>query len=93
MVENLLTAIHAFPMPMLTFLSVDEILLLKYMNCSTNFRGLSFNVGMTPSWLKHMNSVLSGFKKGPITLANFSMLCSRHLAHTGVFMRSARSSA
>ena len=44
---------------MLTSLSVDEILLLRYMNCSTIFRGLPFNEEMVLSWSKHMSSVLS----------------------------------
>ena len=42
---------------MLTSLSVDEILLLRYMNWFTNFRGLPLKVEMAPR-LKHMNSWL-----------------------------------
>ena len=33
MIDNLPIAVHAFPMRMLTSLSVDEILLPKYVNC------------------------------------------------------------
>ena len=40
MIDNLLIAVHAFPMHMFTLLSVDEIMLMRYVNCSTNFRGL-----------------------------------------------------
>ena len=36
---------------------VDEILLPKYMNWSTNFRVLPFNEKMALSWLKNTNSV------------------------------------
>ena len=55
MVDNLLIAVHVFSMHMLTLLSVDEILLPKYVNCSTNLRGLLSNVEMEPTCLKHMN--------------------------------------
>ena len=40
---NLLIADYALLTYMLSLLSVDEILLPRYMNWSTNFRGLSFN--------------------------------------------------
>ena len=46
MVDNLLIAVHAFSMHMLTSLSFDEILLPRYLKWSTNFRDLSFNVVM-----------------------------------------------
>ena len=46
---------------MLTLLSVDKILLPKYVKESNNFRGLPLNVEMTPSCLKHRNFVLSVF--------------------------------
>ncbi len=58
MVVNLSIADHAFPMLLLTSLSVDEILLPRYMNFSTNFRGLSFNEKMTFSSLKHWKNDL-----------------------------------
>ena len=51
-VINLSVAVHALPMQMLTSLSVDEILLLRYINWFINFRGLPFNSEMIPSWLK-----------------------------------------
>ena len=51
-VDNLSIAVHAFPMCILASLSVDEILLLRYVKWFTNFRG-SFNVEMVPSCLKH----------------------------------------
>ena len=42
-VSNLSIVAHALPMAMLTLLSVDEILLLRYVNWPTHFRGLQFN--------------------------------------------------
>ena len=53
MVDNLSTAVHAFPMYMLTSPSVDEILQPRYMKRSTNFSCLSFNVEMAPSCFKN----------------------------------------
>ena len=41
MINNLSIVVYAFPMHMLTLLSVDEIWLLRYVNWSTNFRGLA----------------------------------------------------
>ena len=58
MVDNQLIAIQAFPIRMLTSLSVNEILLPSYVKWYTNSRSL-FNVEMAPSSLKHINSVLS----------------------------------
>ena len=43
MVDNLSIVVHALPLLMFTSLSVDEILPSRYMNWSTNLRGLSFN--------------------------------------------------
>ena len=83
LIDNLPRAIHAFFMHVYIFL-VDEVLLLRYVNWSTNFIGL-----MASSCLKHMNSVISEFMQKPMPLAD----CSRHLACAGVFARNARSSA
>ena len=47
--ENLSIAVYTFLMYMVTSLSVDEILLPRYVNGSTNFRGLLFNEQMAPS--------------------------------------------
>ena len=43
MVDNLSIAVHALPMHMLTFLSVNETLLPRYMNWSTNFIDITFS--------------------------------------------------
>ena len=61
MINNLSISVHAFTRHMLTSLSVDEILLLRYMNLSTNFRGLPLQVKIAPSFLKQMNSVFFSF--------------------------------
>ena len=42
MINNLLIAVHTFLMGVLTSLSVDEILVPKYLNWFINFSGLSF---------------------------------------------------
>ena len=47
---DLLIAVH-----MLTLRSVDGILLPRYVNLSTNFRGQPFKMVMTSSHSKHMN--------------------------------------
>ena len=68
-------AFHTFAKCMLTSLSVDEMLLPRYVNWSTNFRGSSLKVEVVPYCLKHMysNSVL-------LPLATCSRLCSRNSA-------------
>ena len=61
MINNLSIVIYNFPVHILSLLSVDEILILRYVNWSISLRGLPFNVEMVPCCLKHMNSVLSEF--------------------------------
>ena len=61
MINNLLKTVHAITRHILTSLSVDEILLPRCVNLSTNFRGLPLNVEMASSHLKHINSVLFTF--------------------------------
>ena len=46
-ITNLLIAVHAFARQILTSLSVDEALLPRYVNLSTNFRELPFRVEMS----------------------------------------------
>ena len=48
MTDSLPMAIHAFGSSVLMIFSVDETLLPKYMNSSTNFRGPPFSVEMSP---------------------------------------------
>ena len=60
MIDNLWIAVQVFASHMLTSLSVDEILLPRYINLSTNFRGLLLKVKISPC-LKHMKSVLFAF--------------------------------
>ena len=64
----------------LTSLSVDKILLPRYLNWSTNFRGLE----MAPSCLKHMNSVLSTSALRP--MLRCSRLCSWGSVMAGIFV-------
>ena len=89
-IDNLSIAIHAFLMCSLTSLSVDEILLPRYVNWSTNFRGLPLQMEMTPLCLKCINSLFA-FMLRPF--AACSKLGSRDSAWAGVFARSSRSSA
>ena len=84
MIENQLTAVNAFARCILTSVSVDEILLSKYMKFSPNFRWL-------PS--KHKYSILFTFTWRPMHTAVCSGLCSKYTAWIGVFARSAISSA
>ena len=74
-------------------LSLEEISLLSYMNWSTNFRSLSFNMDMPPPYLKHLNSILFASMQKPMLLAACSWLCSEHLTSAGVFARNPRSFA
>ena len=90
MVVDLPIVIYAFPMHIITSLSVDEILLLRYANRSSNFRCFSSSVKIAPFLLKHMNFVLSEFMQRPMTCGDCSRLCSRDLAWAGALGRNAR---
>ena len=76
MIDNLSKAVHAFAMHNLTLISVDEILLPRYVNWSTNFRGFPQKI---LSCLKHINSLLCVFKLSPIPPVVCSRLCSRSI--------------
>ena len=77
MTDNLSIDVHSFSWHILTSLSVDEILLPRYVNMSTNFR-----VGVAPSRLKHMTCFICVYKE-----ANSCKLCC------SVFGRNTRLSA
>ena len=49
MVDNLLIAVHASPMRMLISLSVDKLLLMRYMIWTTNFKALPYKEEIVPS--------------------------------------------
>ena len=49
MINHMSIAFHTFARRMLTSFSVDEMLLLKYANRSTNFRGFSLREKIVPS--------------------------------------------
>ena len=55
MIDNQSIVVYIFAQYMLTSLSIDKILLPRYVNLSTNFRGLLLKVEMAPSCLKQMN--------------------------------------
>ena len=82
---------HAFAWRIVISLSVDEILLPKYVKLSTNFRRLSLRAEIALSRLKHMFSILIAF-----TL-NLPAVCSRlrslDSASAGVFAGSSISYA
>ena len=52
MIDSFSIAIHNITIRVLTSISVDEISLLRYVNCSTYFRGLPLIVMMGPSSLE-----------------------------------------
>ena len=91
-VVNSSIAVYAFPLHMFILLSVDEILLPRYVKRSTHFSGLPFNEEMSPSWLKDMNSVLFDFTSRPMLLAVYCRLFSKDLTRAGVYTKSVRSS-
>ena len=93
LVVNLSIAIHAIPMCMLTSLSIDKILLRKYVNWSTHFRGLSFIEEMVLCGLNHMNYVLSKFKQWPMPPSACSKLCCKDSDWAGLSAKSSKSSA
>ena len=90
MIDNISIAVHAFSVQKLTLLLVYEILLLRYVNCSTNFRGLPLKVEMAPC-LRYIKSVLFAFMLRPMPPAAWYKLCSWDLAWVGVFVRTTRS--
>ena len=48
MIGNLSIAVHDFASHILMLFSVDEILLLRYVNLSTDFREPPFSMEMSP---------------------------------------------
>ena len=52
MIDSLLIVVHVFTMRMLTSLSVDEILLPRYVNLSTNIRGVRLLRSIFPTPLQ-----------------------------------------
>ena len=77
MIDKLSIAVRAFASHKLMSFSVDEILLLKYMNLSTIFRKSPLSMKMSLFWLKHMYSILSAFTWRPMPPAACSRLCNR----------------
>ena len=69
LVDNQPIVVHPSSMRMLTSLSLDEIILPKYVKILTNFRALSFEDYIVTSRLIHMNLLLSNFTKRSMVLA------------------------
>ena len=67
MINYQLIAVHAFSMCMLTSLSVDEILLPRYVNWFTNFRGLPCE---SKDYLFHLEWIIQGFSSTVLTWGN-----------------------
>ena len=89
MIDSLSIAIHMFTRYILISLSVDETLLPRCVNLSTDFREQPFRVEMPHSRLKHVHPVLSVFTWRSMPSVACSRLCSRNSARVGVFARSA----
>ena len=79
-IDNLSMAVHGFARHILMSLSVDEMLLPRYMKVSTNFREPPFRGKMSPSWLKHLHFILSAFTWRPLPPAACSRLCSKGIS-------------
>ena len=84
---------HFFTRYMFASLSVNEILLPKYINFFTYFRDLLLRVKMAPSRLKRKNSVLFAFIYRLMSPAVCSRQCRRNSTRACVFAKTARSSA
>ena len=82
MIDNLSIGFHAFVKRVLILLSLDEILQLRYVNGSTNFRGFPHRVEMAPFCLNHINSILLAFTQRSMLPAGCSWLCSKDSAGT-----------
>ena len=89
MIESLLIAVHAFISRVSMSFSVHEMLLPRQVNLSTSFREVPSSVEMSPSWLKHINSVLCALTWSPMPAAARSKLCSSVSAWLGVLASSA----
>ena len=55
MINTVSIVVHALTRCMLTLLSIDEMLLPRYVNWSTNFRGLPLTVEMVPFYQNIFN--------------------------------------
>ena len=91
MINNLLIVVHTSHT--LMSLSINEMLILRMVNLSTNFREPPFSVEMSTFSLRHLYSILYTLTWRPMPLAACSRLCSKDSAWVGVFARSAMSSA
>ena len=93
MIDAQSIALPAFAKRMLTLVSVNKVLQLKYVNRSTNLRDLPLKVEMVNSCLKYMDTVLLAFTLEQILSSACSWLCSGDSVWAVVFAGSAASSA
>ena len=91
MINNLSIVVHAFASRVYMSFSVDETLLPRHVNLSTNFREPLFRMETSPFLLK--THVLWAFTWRPMSPAVYFRQCSKDSAWVGVFARSAMSSA
>ena len=87
MIDGASIAVHVFTRHILLSLLVDETMCPCYDNFLINFRERPIWVEMSPSWFKHMYSVLFVFKWRPMPPATYSWRCSRDSACVGAFAR------
>ena len=79
MINNMSMAVHAFSRRMMSSLSVDKILLSRYMNKSNNFRGLPLKIEIALFFFKN-HELLFAFPYKSISPATCSGLWSRDSA-------------
>ena len=83
---------HALARRMLTSFSVDEMLLQRYENWLTNFRGFLFTAEKGFSCLKRRNFILFAFTQRPMLRVKCTRVCSRDSSLVEIFVKSPRSS-
>ena len=76
-IDNVFIAIYAFPIRIFSSISVNEILLPRYVKWLASFIGLPFHMEISPFCLKHMDSVVFKFASKPMLLATCNRLCNR----------------
>ena len=92
-IDSLSIAFHAFARCISTSLSVDDILLPRYVNWFTDFRGLPLRLEIAPFCLKYMKSVCFHPHRDQCFLLFAQDYCSRDSVWAGVFVRSTQTSA
>ena len=91
-IDNLTLAVHVFTKHLLISLSVDEALLPRYGNMSTNLREPPFWIEISSSVLTYVYFVLFAFTLRSVPSATCTKLCMKDSAWVGVFARNPISS-